>query len=59
MNDFNTQLQCDEFIPGDDFLEWVAAMEAFAANRDEEDARWDEIKEEISSEWAENQPKPF
>ena len=59
MNDFNTQLQCYEFIPADDFLQWVEAMEAHEASRDADDVRWDDIREDVEREFAENQPKPF
>lgn len=59
MNDFNTQLQCDEFIDGSDFLEWVACMEAEMDSRDADDVRWDDIREDVEREFAENQPMPF
>lgn len=58
MNDFNTQQQCDEFIDGSDFLEWVAYNEARMASRDEFDVHWDGVGEDIERKFAENQPVP-
>jgi len=58
MNSFD-EIQCEEFIPGDDFLLWVAAMESYAAGRDEEDSRWDDIREEVEYEFAQSQEIPF
>ena len=46
MNDFDN-IQCDEFISGEDFHAWVAWMEMQEENRDEEDRRWDDIRESI------------
>jgi hypothetical protein len=58
MNSFDN-IQCDEFIGGDDFLLWVEAMEAYEASRDDEDRHWDDVRENIEQEFAENQPIPF
>ena len=58
MNSFDN-IQCDEFIDGSDFLEWVACMEAVMDSRDADDVRWDDIREDIEREFAENQPMPF
>ena len=58
MNSFDN-IQCDEFIGGDDFLLWVEAMESYEASRDDEDRRWDEIYREIDAEWVESQPCPW
>jgi len=40
-------------------LEWVACMEAAMDSRDADDVRWDDIREDIEREFAENQPMPF
>ena len=58
MNSFDN-IQCDEFIDGSDFLEWVACMEAEMDSRDADDVRWDDIREDVEREFAENQPMPF
>ena len=58
MNSFDN-IQCDEFIDGSDFLEWVACMEAAMDSRDADDVRWDDIREDVEREFAENQPMPF
>jgi len=58
MNSFDN-IQCDEFIGGDDFLLWVEAMESYEASRDEADRKWDEISREIDAEYFDNQPTPW
>lgn len=58
MNDFDN-IQSDEFLSGEDFHAWVAWMEIQEQNRDEEDRRWDDIRESINCEFFDNQPKPF
>ena len=58
MNDFDN-IQCDEFLSGEDFHAWVAWMEIQEENRDEEDRRWDDIRESINCEFFDSQPKPF
>lgn len=57
MNSFDN-IQCDEFIDGSDFLEWVAYNEARMASRDEFDVHWDGVGEDIERKFAENQPVP-
>ena len=59
MNDFICEIQADDLIYGDDFLQWVAQCEWEESQKDDEDRRWDNIREEINSEFADNQPKPF
>jgi hypothetical protein len=67
MNDFICEIQADDLIHGDDFLhihgddflQWVAQCEWEESQKDDEDRRWDNIREEINSEFADNQPKPF
>ena len=58
MNDFDN-IQCDEFLNGEDFHAWVAWMEMQEENRDEEDRRCDDIRESINCEFFDSQPKPF
>lgn len=58
MNDFDN-IQCDEFLSSEDFHAWVAWMEMQEENRDEEDRRWDDIRESINCEFFDSQPKPF
>lgn len=59
MNDFICEIQADDLIHGDDFLQWVAQREWEESQKDDEDRRWDNIRDEINSEFADNQPKPF
>ena len=59
MNDFICEIQADDLIHGDDFLQWVAHCEWIESQKDDEDRRWDNIREEINGEFADNQPKPF
>ena len=59
MNDFNCELQVDDFIQGDDFLLWVEHCEWVEAHKDDTDRRWDAINNDINDEWAGNQPSPF
>jgi hypothetical protein len=59
MNDFNCELQVDDFIHGDDFLLWVEHSEWVEARKDDTDRRWDAINNDINDEWAGNQPSPF
>ena len=58
MNDFDN-IQCDEFLSGEDFHAWVRWMEMQEENRDEDDRRWDDIRESINCEFFDSQPKPF
>ena len=61
MNDFLCEIQADELIHGDDFLQWVAFMEE--RDEDDLDRMWDEINDSISGEWNRivwsNQEMPF
>ena len=59
MNDFNTTLQCDDFITGDDFQQWVAQCEWVESQKDDVDRHWDDVRESVQSEWADNQPLPW
>ena len=59
MNDFICEIQADDLIHSDDFLQWIAQCEWEESQKDDEDRRWDNIREEINSEFADNQPKPF
>lgn len=59
MNDFICEIQADDLIHGDDFLQWIIQREWEESQKDDEDRRWDNIREEINCEWADNQPKPF
>lgn len=49
MDDFICEIQADELIHGDDFLQWVAFMEE--RDEDDLDRMWDEINDSISGEW--------
>jgi hypothetical protein len=61
MDDFICEIQADELIHGDDFLQWVAFMEE--RDEDDLDRMWDEINDSISGEWNRivwsDQEKPF
>jgi len=61
MDDFICEIQADELIHGDDFLQWVAFMEE--RDEDDLDRMWDEINDSISGEWNRivwsTQEKPF
>ena len=59
MNDFICEIEADDLMRGDDFLQWVGQCEWEQSQKDDEDRRWDNISEEINSEFADNQPKPF
>ncbi len=59
MNDFNCELQVDDFIHGEDFIQWVEYCEWVESQKDEADRHWDAINNDINDEWAGNQPKPF
>ena len=58
MNSFDN-IQCEEFMSGDDLLLWVEAMESYEASRDEADREWDEKFREIDAEYLDNQPCPW
>jgi len=58
MNSYD-EIQCEEFMSGDEFLAWVNAMEQMEESRDEFDREWDEKKEEIEGMWLDNQPMPW
>jgi len=59
MNDFIIDIQCDDLMYGDDFLQWVAQCEWEESQKDDVDRRWDDIREDIEREFAENQPCPW
>ena len=59
MDDFNITLQCDDFTTGDDFLLWVAHCEWVESQKDDDDRHWDDVRESIQDEWADNQPLPW
>ena len=59
MNDFICEIQADDLIHGDDFLQWVDHCEWIESQKDDEDRRWEDIRAEIDGEFFDNQPKPF
>jgi len=59
MNDFIIDIQCDDLIYGEDFLEWVAANERDEEFKDEQDHHWDKIFREINGEYLDNQSCPW
>jgi hypothetical protein len=59
MNDFTIEIQSDDLMYGDDFLQWVAQCEWEESQKDDVDRRWDDIRGQIESEWVDNQPMPW
>ena len=59
MNDFICEIQADDLIHGDDFLQWVDHCEWVESQKDDADRRWEDIRAKIDGEFFDSQPKPF